>query len=60
MFFVEFDMWELAVLKGDQIHYDNEVANGDVRGWLYDNEVNDLLAEMEMNNYDYLLSSYVF
>lgn len=43
----EFDMWELAVLKGGKIHYDNEVANGDVRGWLYDNEVNDLLEKIE-------------
>ena len=43
----EYDLWELAVLKDGKVHYDNSVANGDVRGNLTDNEVNDLLREIE-------------
>ena len=41
------DLWELAVLKNGQLHYDNEVAQGDVRGFLTDEEVNELLRQIE-------------
>lgn len=37
------DLWELAVLKDGELHYDNPVANGDVRGNLTDEDVNELL-----------------
>lgn len=42
-----YDLWELAVLKNGKIHYDNTVANGDVRGGLTDEEVNSCLREIE-------------
>lgn len=41
------DLWELAVLKDGGIHYENPVAQGDVRGWLTDKEVNELLRQIE-------------
>ena len=41
------DLWELAVLKDKGLHYDNPVANGDVRGYLTDEEVNKLLRQIE-------------
>lgn len=41
------DLWELAVIKDDRLHYDNSVAQGDVRGYLTDKEVNNLLREIE-------------
>lgn len=41
------DLWELAVLKNGRLHYDNPVADGDVRGHLTDEEVNTLLREIE-------------
>ena len=44
---VEEDLWELAVLKDGHLHYDNPVAQGDVRGYLTDKEVNELLREIE-------------
>ena len=40
-------MWELAVLKDGEIHYDNPVAGGDVVGYLTDKEVNRLLKRIE-------------
>lgn len=43
----EQDLWELAVLKNGGLHYDNPVAKGDVRGYLTDKEVNNLLREIE-------------
>lgn len=43
----EKDLWELAVLKNGKLHYDNPVAKGDVRGYLTDHEVNELLREIE-------------
>ena len=43
----EQDLWELAVLKDGALHYDNSVAEGDVRGHLTDKEVNELLREIE-------------
>ena len=41
------DLWELAVLKDGEIHYKNPVANGDVVGYLTDEEVNKLLKQIE-------------
>lgn len=38
---------ELAVLRDDDLHYDNPVARGDVRGWLTEADVDALLAEVE-------------
>ena len=43
----EQDLWELAVLKNKELHYDNPVANGDVCGYLTDKEVNRLLRQIE-------------
>lgn len=40
-------LYELAVLKDDEIHYDNPVAGGDVRGFLTENAVNDLLLQIQ-------------
>ena len=43
----ENDLWELAVIKDGKVHYDNPVAKGDVRGYLTDHEVNELLRQIE-------------
>ena len=41
-------LYELAVLDSDgELHYDNPVALGDVRGHLTEDEVNDLLIEIQ-------------
>ena len=41
-------LYELAVLDADgEIHYDNVVANGDVRGYLNEDGVTTLLAEIQ-------------
>ena len=41
-------LYELAVLDSDgEIHYDNVVANGDVRGYLNEDGVTTLLAEIQ-------------
>ncbi len=40
-------LYELAVLFEDEIHYDNPVAGGDVRGYLTEEEVNDLLIQIQ-------------
>lgn len=40
-------LYELAVLFEDEIHYDNPVAGGDVRGFLTEEEVNDLLIQIQ-------------
>ena len=39
--------YELGVTKDDQLHYDNPVANGDVIGWLGEEEVSKLLIEIQ-------------
>jgi hypothetical protein len=39
--------YELAVIKDGQLHYDNPVANGDVVGWLEEEEVSKLLIEIQ-------------
>jgi hypothetical protein len=39
--------YELAVVKDGQLHYDNPVANGDVVGWLEEEEVSELLIEIQ-------------
>lgn len=41
------NLYELAVLYDGDIHYDNPVANGDVRGYLTENEVTNLLIEIQ-------------
>ena len=43
-------MYELAVLFEDELHYDNPVAGGDVRGYLTEEDVNDLLIQIQ--NYE--------
>lgn len=43
----EDDLWELAVLKNGGIDYENPVADGDVRGYLTDGEVNNLLRQIK-------------
>lgn len=40
-------LYELAVLKDDEIHYDNPVADGDVRGFLTENAVTELLLQIQ-------------
>jgi hypothetical protein len=40
-------LYELAVLKEGHLHYDNSVAKGDVRGYLSEDEVEKLIAEVE-------------
>jgi len=40
-------LYELAVLFQDEIHYDNPVAHGDVRGYLTEEEVSELLIEIQ-------------
>lgn len=38
---------ELAVLRDDDLHYANPVALGDVRGYLTEDDVEALMAEVE-------------
>lgn len=40
-------LYELAVLFQDDIHYDNPVAGGDVRGYLTEDEVTELLIQIQ-------------
>ena len=40
-------LYELAVLFEDEIHYDNPIAAGDVRGYLTEEEVTDLLTQIQ-------------
>ena len=40
-------LYELAVFKDGEIHYDNPVANGDVRGYLQEDEVTKLMLEIQ-------------
>jgi hypothetical protein len=40
-------LYELAVLKDDELHYDNPIANGDVRGFLTEDTVTELLSQIE-------------
>ena len=39
--------YELAVVKDGQLHYDNPLADGDVVGWLEEEEVSGLLIEIQ-------------
>ena len=40
-------LYELAVLFEDEIHYDNPVAQGDVKGYLTEDEVSELLIQIQ-------------
>jgi hypothetical protein len=41
-------LYELAVLdENGKLHYDNPVANGDVRGYLNESEVTELLKQIQ-------------
>jgi len=40
-------LYELAVLFEDELHYDNPVAGGDVKGYLTEEEVTDLLIQIQ-------------
>lgn len=40
-------LYELAVLFDDELHYDNPVAAGDVRGYLTEEEVSNLLIQIQ-------------
>ena len=40
-------LYELAVWKDGEIHYDNPVAMGDVRGYLTEEEVDQLMMEVQ-------------
>jgi len=37
-------LYELAVLKDNQLHYDNVVAKGDVVGYLREEDVSDAMV----------------
>jgi hypothetical protein len=42
-------LYELAVLDTDgELHYDNPVANGDVHGYLTEDDVTKLLKEIQL------------
>ena len=40
-------LYELAVLKDDELHYANPIADGDVRGFLTEDAVSDLLIQIQ-------------
>jgi hypothetical protein len=41
-------LYELAVLDGNgKLHYDNPIANGNVRGYLNESEVTELLKQIQ-------------
>ena len=40
-------LYELAVLKDGELHYDNPVANGDVVGYLTEDDVSKLMIEVQ-------------
>ena len=40
-------LYELAVLKDGEIHYDNKVANGDVVGYLREEDVTDAMLVIQ-------------
>lgn len=40
-------LYELAVLKNGEINYDNHIADGDVRGFLTEGAVSDLLIQIQ-------------
>ena len=40
-------LYELAVFKDGELHYDNPVADGDVRGYLSEEEVSNLMLEIQ-------------
>jgi hypothetical protein len=40
-------LYELAVLKDGEIDYNNHIADGDVRGYLTEDEVTDLLNQIQ-------------
>jgi hypothetical protein len=41
-------LYELAVFKDGEIHYDNPIADGDVKGYLTEEDVSNLLAEIQL------------
>ena len=42
----ESGLWELAVIKDGRLNYSHHVAENDVRGWLTEEAVSALLAEI--------------
>jgi hypothetical protein len=40
-------LYELAVLRDDELHYNNTVAKGDVQGWLTPSEVSSLMWKIQ-------------
>jgi hypothetical protein len=40
-------LYELAVLKDNELHYDNEIAKGDVVGYLRPEDVNDAMLVIQ-------------
>lgn len=40
-------LYEIAVLKNGDLHYDNEVANGDVIGYLNSDQVTEILEKIQ-------------
>jgi hypothetical protein len=42
--------YEIAVFKNNEIHYNNPIANGNVCGYLTEEEANDILKKIEKFN----------
>lgn len=40
-------LYELAVFKDGEIHYDNPVAEGDVRGYLTEEDITNLMFQIQ-------------
>lgn len=40
-------MYEIAVLRDGEIHYDNKISNGDVIGWLTEEKVEEIISEVQ-------------
>jgi len=51
-------LFELAVMKDGEIHYNNPVSRGDVRGYLNKDEVNDLVETVESWDIDEVFDNY--
>jgi len=51
-------LYELAVLKDDELHYDNSVAGGDVMGYLTEEDITGFMKEVQMFMNDSNISDY--
>ena len=51
-------LFELAVMKSGEIHYNNPVSRGDVRGYLSEEDVNELVNTVEQWDIDEEFDNY--